>query len=115
MMFRPFQQVPGPGEVLRSDLAIDLGQIARFGLLGQFAVPVCRLSIALGLAQPIFTHSPHPNPEGWRPNGVIRGGPEDGAGACWGRQCDTVGPNSKGLQSWGLLEGGREVETDPNG
>jgi hypothetical protein len=32
-------------------------------LLGQFAVPVCRLSIALGLAQPIFTHGPHTNPD----------------------------------------------------
>ena len=33
-----------------SDLVVDLGEIARLGFFGQFAVPICRLSIALRLA-----------------------------------------------------------------
>ena len=37
-------------EILHSDLVVDLGEIARLGFFGQFAVPICRLSIALRLA-----------------------------------------------------------------
>jgi hypothetical protein len=51
---RPFQQVRGHQEVLNSDVVVDLREIARFGLLGQFVVSCCRLSITLRLAQRIF-------------------------------------------------------------
>jgi hypothetical protein len=47
--FRP-QHVLSHECVSRSDLAKDLREIARLGLFGHFAVPVCRPSITLRLA-----------------------------------------------------------------
>jgi hypothetical protein len=75
---------------------------AQFGLPGQFAVPICRPSIALGLAQASSCIAPTPRPndprsQRWPANWVIRGGMEGGAGASWRQQCvNGAGPNSHG-------------------